>query len=346
MPNSSRVTIVVPSYNYGHLIGETLESVRKQTHRDWECLVVDDGSTDDTREVVKSFVARDARIKYIYQPNAGLSAARNTGIKQSAGSYLQFLDADDLLEADKLARHVEYLDQHEDADIVYGDARYFTSGDKELRTQGTRGARGSWIPKISGCGGQILSRLVQSNIMVVHAALLRRTVFEAAGYFDEELSALEDWEFWIRCAAHDMCFAYCEGERTLALIRTHPKSMSGNAGNMHRMRLLMRRKIEGYVGDEEARRINREWAIQDEALSGVFEMADGGWSRGVRRVLRSAAHSRRMGQRIKWLAVVFVSLFVPKRQLLRLLLILRLPKADLPFVIRQKAKDMLRTTRT
>src|ERR1700680_1606833 len=122
------VTVVVPAYNYEHFISETLLSVRAQTYQQWECIVVDDGSTDNTGSAVSDFVEKDPRIKYIRQENGGLAAARNTGIAHGAGEYYQFLDADDLLEPRKFERQVELLEQHPEIDITFADVRYFRTG--------------------------------------------------------------------------------------------------------------------------------------------------------------------------------------------------------------------------
>src|SRR5215208_6900864 len=99
-PNTARplVSVVVPSYNYGHLIRETLESLAAQTYAAWECVVVDDGSADDTRAVVEAYAATDPRVRYVRQENARQGAARNNGIRHSSGAYFQFLDADDTIE--------------------------------------------------------------------------------------------------------------------------------------------------------------------------------------------------------------------------------------------------------
>ena len=82
------VSVVVPAYNYGHFLGETLSDLQKQTYEHWECIIVDDGSTDNTRDVAKEWCLKDKRYRYIFQKNAGLSAARNTGIKNCIGTFI------------------------------------------------------------------------------------------------------------------------------------------------------------------------------------------------------------------------------------------------------------------
>src|SRR6185295_252898 len=98
MAYSPLATIIIPAYNYGHFIAQSIESVQAQTYSNWECIIVDDGSTDDTANVVRKFTEQDERVKFFKQRNQGLAAARNTGIANSSGEYVQFLDADDLIE--------------------------------------------------------------------------------------------------------------------------------------------------------------------------------------------------------------------------------------------------------
>jgi len=111
-----KVSIIIPTYNYAHFITEAIQSVLSQTFQDFEVIVVDDGSTDNTREVLAQF---GNKIRYIYQENRGLSAARNTGILNSSGQYLCFLDSDDSLLPEKLELQVKLLDSKVDVDLVY-----------------------------------------------------------------------------------------------------------------------------------------------------------------------------------------------------------------------------------
>src|SRR5687767_7810079 len=132
MSESHLVSVVMPTFNYGAFIAASLESLRAQTYPNWECVVVDDGSSDATPDIVERLTAHDDRIKLYRQPNQGQATARNMGIVQSRGSYFQLLDADDLLQPRKLESHVEFLHRNPLIDIVYGDVRYF-SDDKPGR---------------------------------------------------------------------------------------------------------------------------------------------------------------------------------------------------------------------
>ncbi|HVU83428.1 MAG TPA: glycosyltransferase family A protein, partial [Puia sp.] len=123
------VTIIVPCYNYAHFLGHTLENIRAQKYAGWECIIVDDGSTDDTDKVTATFVRTDERFRYIRQDNKGLSAARNTGIHHSRGIYIQFLDSDDLIHPSKLDKQVAILEADRNIDITYGKSLFFHTSD-------------------------------------------------------------------------------------------------------------------------------------------------------------------------------------------------------------------------
>ena len=127
------VSVIVPTYNYGHLISETLTSIQSQTYENWECIVVDDGSTDNTGKVVADYSAKDPRIRYIQQENRRQAAARNNGIGHSRGDYVQFLDADDMMECKKLEQQVAFLNVSPDVDIVYSNVRYFDNENPAAR---------------------------------------------------------------------------------------------------------------------------------------------------------------------------------------------------------------------
>ena len=118
------VTIIVPTYNYGHLIGETLNCLINQVFKDWEAIIIDDGSTDETEKVVLKYTAIDSRIKYSKQENKGVSVARNLGVKLAKGNFIQFLDADDLISPQKINLQLTALKETK-ADICLVTTKYF-----------------------------------------------------------------------------------------------------------------------------------------------------------------------------------------------------------------------------
>ncbi|MFC7670076.1 glycosyltransferase family 2 protein [Hymenobacter humi] len=169
------VSIIIPCYNYGWLLAETLDSVLAQTYQQWECIIIDDGSTDTTRVVATSYQARDSRFRYVYQPNGGLSAARNHGLQAATGEYIQFLDADDLLLPQKLELQVALLASHPEYDVVYGAVRYFMHGEPGKLSRSFDMKDTHWQVELSGHGSDLVAAMIPSNIMVVNAPLLRVT---------------------------------------------------------------------------------------------------------------------------------------------------------------------------
>ena len=340
-PNSSstdpqtRISIIVPTYNYGHFIGQTLESVQAQTYQNWECIVVDDGSTDQTREVVARYAAQDHRIKYLYQETQKQAAAKNHGIQNSMGTYLQFLDADDLIETKKLERQVEYLEQHPEIDIVYGNVRFFRTENLSERLYSWWGEDGPWMPEISGRGKGVLMALVRRNIMVINAPLIRRRVVDTVGLFDERLPPAEDWDYWIRCAAQGKLFQYEDLEDTLALVRSHPSSSSRDRRRMFTSMLLIREKIKMLTADPDVLELNRAQAIEDQGSLAIEEVIHGRLTGRFRQLFKAGVVDKRIKQRAKWFTCAFVSPFLTRRQLRRMI---SLPLSEWATAILQKSK--------
>ena len=285
------VSVIVPSYNYGHFIAETLASVRGQTLDAWECLVVDDGSTDDTWEVVIPAAQRDARIKYIRQTNGGLASARNTGLRHAVGELVQFLDADDLIAPRKLEVQSRFLASEPDVGLVYGNVRYFDSDTRERR----RGFFNDdpWMPEVSGAGAELLRVLIRRNIMVVNSPLVRRTVIDAVGWFDGAPSGLEDWDYWLRCALAGTRFRYLDDEGTMALVRLHRRSMSQDRELMYTHLGTIRRKLPTLGLGHELDDLNRFCRAEELALFGHELVERGEPVRGARYLAKAALTHRR-----------------------------------------------------
>jgi glycosyltransferase involved in cell wall biosynthesis len=185
------VTIIIPAYNCERYIGETLESVRKQTFQNFEVLVVDDGSTDNQRAVIESFVKVDDRIKYIFQKNQGVSAARNNGFARSSGQYIAFLDSDDIWHSDNLEHKVSAL-RESDAGLVHSDALIINENSEIIDGF------------LSGISGRVLEPLLLwdgTQIPGPSSILVKREVVEVVGGFDENLSTSADKDFFFRVAA-------------------------------------------------------------------------------------------------------------------------------------------------
>jgi len=190
------VSAVIPSYNYSRFVGGAVESVLAQTCRDLECIVVDDGSTDDTAGVLEPYADR---VQVIRQPNQGLSAARNTGIGAARGRYVAFLDADDRWFPEKIARQVALIESHPGTGAVgcwvqLTDGEGVPTGRKEFPEH---------VPEPIALTDQ-MQRIAKRQFWVGGSgsgAFVRREVFDTVGPFDTTLRAAEDWDMWLRIAA-------------------------------------------------------------------------------------------------------------------------------------------------
>ena len=248
LSNPPLVSIIVPCYNYGHLLSETLNNIIEQSYTHWECIIVDDGSTDNTSSVAKEFVNGHEQFSYVFQKNAGLSAARNTGIHHSKGSFIQLLDADDFIESNKLLSQINVFIEHPNSEIVYSEVRYFSSEQKSLRRFSMSEIDKPWMPKVDSSNQQLLmSTLIDLNICVVNAPLIRKSVFDKIGLFNTKLIAVEDWEFWCRCAFQNVNFRFNNSLGTQALVRFHEGSMSKNMKRMFEAACVARNTIEHLI---------------------------------------------------------------------------------------------------
>jgi glycosyltransferase involved in cell wall biosynthesis len=281
----SLVSVIVPCRNYSTLLPEALESVLAQTHAKWECLIVDDGSTDSTPAVASQYVARDARFRYLVQPNLGASAARNNGLKAAQGEFVQFLDADDLLPPRKLEVQLAFLAVHPLVDIVYGGVLYFRHGEPEVLSRSFDMRDNlDWFEPLYGTGPLVLRSLLVENRVVIHAPLLRRSVFEAVGNFSEQLGAVDDWEFWLRCAARHQVFQYYDTPDTKTLVRVHLRSTSQDrprvVANVERLRVHLKPLLAA-VGDANLLALNQALLNEIRLENASYNMEHGHLRRGA-----------------------------------------------------------------
>ena len=194
------VSIIIPSYNSAMHLPEMLESIFQQIYQDFEIIVVDDGSTDDTREVLMEY--RD-RITYIHQKNRGSYNARNTGIRASNSPYIAFLDADDLWLPNKLERQFELMNSNPRLGLVFSDAEYF-GGDGCMKDTywKQRGCYDAMVAE-SAMIQKPFSKLMETNFIMPSTVLLKKDCFSRAGLFDDSLRHVGDKDMWLRIALHD-----------------------------------------------------------------------------------------------------------------------------------------------
>lgn len=247
---TSTVSVIIPCYNYGAFLSEAVHSVLHQTHQDIDCIIVNDGSTDNTATVAMNLAATDPRINYIERDNGGISAARNTGIEHAKGDYLQFLDADDILPPLKLERQLALFTQMPDIDTTYGNARFFHSEDRNNLLPSRNGSPSKTAKlKISGKGISLVNALVINNFIDTAAPLLKREVVEKVGPFDTNYKTYEDWQYWFRCALSGVHFYYEAGDDIDYLSRIGHTSLMSNTKQLIsdgiRIRQFMRKYLKG-----------------------------------------------------------------------------------------------------
>jgi len=191
-----KVSVIIPAYNRAHLIPAAIQSVLDQTYRDFEIIVIDDGSIDATKEAVNSF--KDARINYIYQQNSGVASARNNGITASRGEYLALLDSDDAWLPDYLSLMVEKLDAHPQAALVCSDCFICNKDlDEILQKKWHNSAYDTIEP--DDAERHPLKYLLRSGCFISpQSTVLRKSILNNTGLFDETLVTHEDLELFIR----------------------------------------------------------------------------------------------------------------------------------------------------
>ena len=194
------VSAIIPAYNADQFIAQAIQSVLDQTYRSYEIIVVDDGSTDKTKAILREF---NGQIRCINQENRGPSAARNAGINIAQGKYICFLDADDLWTPDKLEVQIDFLERHPNIALVFSDHQDFKAGDVVSR---------SFLDDKMEMFGETLVtevpiqsaflKLIQENFISTPTVMLRKTCFDEIGLFDENLWSVEDRDLWLRMAAN------------------------------------------------------------------------------------------------------------------------------------------------
>ena len=192
-----KVSVVIPCYNCECIVGDAIDSVESQTCDDWEIIVVDDGSSDNTVDYIKAFY-KNARVRE--QANAGPAAARNTGIREAEGEYIAFLDSDDIWLPKKLARQVNVLDDDPNVGLVFCDG-YLWHPTKSTSCSPVM-AESYVRPPIRPS----LDLMFKINMIPTSSAMFRRKLVETVGFMDEQLRIGEDFEFFLRLAAKQDTF--------------------------------------------------------------------------------------------------------------------------------------------
>jgi glycosyltransferase involved in cell wall biosynthesis len=233
-----KVDIIIPAYNAARYLPAAIESVEAQTFADWRILLVDDGSTDNTPEVLAPFIDRlGSRLKYIRKPNGGLPAARNTAIRNSSAEFLALLDADDVWLPCRLAESLACFEGRPQVGLAYGfNARIDAEG-KVIDTFDRRQKHGE---------GRIAPYIYMRKVdLPCPTITFRRKCVEEVGPFDEKMRATEDRDLWFRIALR---YEVALAPKVIALYRMSAGSMSTDPGRMLNAQLQFIEKHYGSPG--------------------------------------------------------------------------------------------------
>jgi len=232
------VDVIIPAFNAAKYLPAAIESVLSQTFDDWQILLVDDGSTDNTAEVVAPFLDRfGSKIKYIKQANRGLPAARNTAIRASTAEFLALLDADDVWLPCRLSESLKVLAERPQAGLAYG---LITGIDPEDRLGST------WVGNLKDAEGHIATHIYTRKVhLPCPTVTFRRRCIDEVGIFDETMRATEDRDLWLRIALrYEVAFV----PTVLAYYRVSPDSMSRDPQRMFKAQLQFIEKHYGAPG--------------------------------------------------------------------------------------------------
>lgn len=235
---SPLVSIIIPVYNGEHFIKETLESVHSQTYGMIECIIVDDGSTDKTIDLVAPFLF-DKRFEYIYQVNAGAASALNEGIRLSYGEYISWLSADDVFMPDKIECQVAVMENDPSISATYTDFEI-------INNEGEHVENVHVIPPIDG---NMFRQVLLQNIINGSSILIRKEVFEQIGYFREDIPVDVDGDMWLRMLGNRMRIEHIP--QVLLKYRKHSGQLSHDKVLMTRVKDQVRTEaLRAFVRDD------------------------------------------------------------------------------------------------
>jgi hypothetical protein len=253
---NNTVSVIVPCYNHAKYLPEALESISKQSYEDLECIIVNDGSVDNTEEIGLNWSRKDKRFKYFKITNSGLSSARNIGLNKMKGKYVQFLDADDSIDKDKLKIGLEIIGDVQNA-IAINDFMIYEEAEKKHYLPIWRN-----YENIDISFQTLLLEWDISYTIPIHCGLFPSLFFDKIR-FDENLRAKEDWIMWLKVfKKYNPTICYIK--KSLAIYRYSPSSMSNNIPYMYENIYLAFEKVySDFVDDNNkeafVKKINKYW---------------------------------------------------------------------------------------
>lgn len=236
------VSIIVPCYNQAQYLGEALQSILGQTYTHWECIIVNDGSQDCIEEIAKQWVEKDSRFVYLKKENGGLSSARNLGLENAKGDYIQFLDCDDCLEISKLFKSIMAIMSHCENNVIVTNFKMF----KE-HTQDDLGAYCKLSQDLLSYSNILYGWDFKFNIPI-HCGLFSASLLKDFR-FPEELKAKEDWIMWLFIFQKEMSAIFID--EALAFYRSHNKSMTKDSKHMFDNTIKALECLEEFLPDKD-----------------------------------------------------------------------------------------------
>lgn len=254
------VSVIIPTCNRAQFLSEAIKSVLKQTFRDLELIVVDDGSQDETRLIVQEFASK---VRYFYQENKGVSAARNVGIRAARGQYVAFLDSDDLWKKRKLEIQMNYLQGDSSTNVCYTNEIWLKNGEHLNQKK-----------KHQKFSGWILEKMLALCLISASSIIIHHAVFKQVGVFDEKLPVCEDYDLWLRIGArYPVTFI----DKPLITKRGgHPDQLSHAYWGMDRFRVIA---LEKLLKNPDLKTAQRP-AVIDELQHKCYVLASGATKRG------------------------------------------------------------------
>ncbi|HBC34102.1 MAG TPA: glycosyl transferase [Marinobacter adhaerens] len=188
-PANPLVSIITPTYNRADFIGQAVNSVLAQTYTNFELLIIDDGSTDHSRDMLQPFLT-DSRLRYFHQENQGQSVARNLALSEAKGDFVCFLDSDNYWPAEKLEHQIELFRRHPDYDVIYADIIVIDEKGQEITRKNMR-----------RYSGHIARYMIRDNCVSMNTAMARRRCFDELGVMSGKRRVADDYDLWLRFSA-------------------------------------------------------------------------------------------------------------------------------------------------
>src|SRR5918995_1847634 len=287
LPDYGKVSVVIPCYNQAQFLGEAIQSVLSQSYQAFEVIVVDDGSTDDTKEVASAYAVEDSKVRLVRQQNTGLAGARNRGLAEASGEYVVFLDSDDRLLGEALEVGVRELESHPECAFVSGHYRAIAADGSLLWKP--------YEPPIERDGYLVL---LQYSFGMPAVVMYRRWVFEEVGGFDGTVDAAADWDLYLRVARR---FPIYHHGRVVAGYRQHGTSMNQNPALMLKSTVAVLRSQRRHLGDDRRRKAAYEIGLRSMQADYGVSLAE-----NIRDAIRQGAWKRALG------SIVILARYYPR----------------------------------